>query len=295
MAVSAAVTGGAPSASGIGDGTEPVDALERLETELLLTGISRHYGYDFRGYAPASLARRIRYAMHNEGVRSVSALQDLVLHDEEVLERFLRGLTIHVTSMFRDADFYKAFRKHVIPQLRTYPFVRIWHAGCATGEEVYSMAILLEEEGLYDRARIYATDISDTVLDRARRGVFPVDLMHKYAESYRRAGGERDFTRYHVADSEFAIMTSALRRNIIFSRHNLTSDGSFNEFNVIVCRNVMIYFGNELRDRVQTLLQDSLVRFGYLCLGKKESLAHTPLAARFEELPQQVRIYRRNG
>ena len=269
------------------------DDLEKLEIELLLSGIARHYGYDFRGYAPASLTRRVRHSMTNEGVRSVSELQAKVLHDNSALDRFLRTLTIHVTSMFRDGDFYRAFRKQVLPQLRTYPFVRIWHVGCSTGEEVYSMAILLEEEGLYERARLYATDISDSVLERARRGIFPVELMRKYTEAYHKAGGVQDFSRYYVADGEYAIMSSSLRKNVVFSQHNLASDGSFNEFNVILCRNVMIYFGNDLRDRAQRLLHDSLVRFGYLALGKKEGLDHGPIAARFEPLPGETKIYRR--
>ena len=271
----------------------PDQDLEALEIELLLTGIARHYGYDFRGYAPASLKRRIHHAMGNTGARTVSELQARVLHDPLALERLLRTLTIHVTSMFRDGDFYRALRKQVIPQLRTYPFVRIWHAGCSTGEEVYSMAILLEEEGLYDRARLYATDISASALERAQRGIYPVDLMRRYTEGYHRAGGIQDFSRYYVADGEHAIMASSLRRNIVFSQHVLGADGSFNEFNVILCRNTMIYFGADLRDRAVQLLHDSLVRFGYLALGKKETLDATPHATRFEPLPGDSRIYRR--
>jgi chemotaxis protein methyltransferase CheR len=269
------------------------DDLERLEIELLLTGIARHYGYDFRGYSPASLRRRVRHTMTGMSVRTVSELQARVLHDGVALDRLLRQLTIHVTSMFRDGDFYRAMRKQVIPQLRTYPFVRVWHAGCSTGEEVYSMAILLEEEGLYERTRLYATDISEAVLDRARRGIYPVDLMRKYTEAYHRAGGNQDFSRYYVADGEHAIMSSSLRRNIVFSPHNLGSDSSFNEFNLILCRNVLIYFGANLRDRATQLLHDSLVRFGYLALGKKESLDPTPQAGRFEALQGDTRIYRR--
>lgn len=269
------------------------DDLERLEIELLLTGIARHYGYDFRGYSPASLRRRVRHTMAGMNVRTVSELQARVLHDPVMLDRLLRQLTIHVTSMFRDGDFYRAMRKLVIPQLRTYPFVRVWHAGCSTGEEVYSMAILLEEEGLYERSRLYATDISETVLDRARRGIYPADLMRKYTEAYHRAGGTQDFSRYYVADGENAILSSSLRRNIVFSPHNLGSDSSFNEFNLILCRNVLIYFGANLRDRATQLLHDSLVRFGYLALGKKESLDPTPHVGRFEMLPGDARIYRR--
>jgi chemotaxis protein methyltransferase CheR len=269
------------------------DDLEQLEIELLLTGIARHYGYDFRGYAPASLKRRVHHAMSGMNLRTVSELQARVLHDPLALDRFLRALTVHVTSMFRDSDFYRALRKQVIPQLRTYPFIRVWHAGCSTGEEVYSMAILLEEEGLYDRARLYATDVSENVLDRARRGIYPIELMRKYTEAYHRAGGTEDFSRYYIADGENAILSSSLRRNIVFSPHNLGSDGSFNEFNLILCRNVLIYFGAQLRDRAATLLHDSLVRFGYLALGRKETIDPTPLASRFETLPGDTRIYRR--
>ena len=276
--------------------TERAQELERLEIELLVTGLHRHWGYDFRHYAPASLRRRIRHAMKHEGVATVSELQLRVLHDRGALDRFLRTLTVHVTSMFRDSDFYRTMRKHVVPQLRTYPFVRIWHAGCSTGEEAYSLAILLHEEGIYDRCRIYATDISDSILERARKGIFPLDAMRRYTEAYHRAGGVGDFSSYYVADADSAIMASHLRRNILFSAHNLASDGSFNEFNLICCRNVMIYFDDELRLRVHQLLLDSLVRFGYLAVGKKESLDHGPIARFFEPVAGgDTRVYRRVG
>ena len=274
-------------------GARVESALENLEIELLLQAITRHYGFDFRGYAAASMKRRIHHAMDSLAVETVSHLQARVLHDEDAFERFLRSLTIHVTAMFRDADFYRSMRTQVIPQLRTYPFIRIWHAGCATGEEVYSMAILLEEAGLYDRARLYATDISEHVLEHARRGIYSAELVRKYTEAYHRAGGVQDFSRYYLADGERAIMASSLKRNIVFSPHNLASDGSFNEFNLILCRNVLIYFGGDLRDRVAQLLHDSLVRFGYLALGRKENLELTPLSARFESLPGGQRIYKR--
>jgi chemotaxis protein methyltransferase CheR len=273
----------------------PDHDLEALELDLLLQGVARHYGYDFRGYAPASLKRRVHHAMTELGACTVSELQDRVLHDEAALDRLLRALTIHVTAMFRDPDFYRAFRRQVLPQLRTYPFVRIWHAGCSTGEEVYSMAILLEEEGLYDRARLYATDISESALDRARRGIYSAELMRRYTEGYHKAGGTNDFSRYYVSNGAHAILSSQLKRNIVFSPHNLGSDSSFNEFNVIFCRNVLIYFGADLRDRAAKLLHDSLVRFGYLALGKKESIDPTPLASRFEALPGDQRIYKRIG
>ena len=267
--------------------------LENLEIDLLLQAVARRYGYDFRGYAPASLKRRIHHAMEAMGIATVSGLLGRVLHDELALDRFLRSLTIHVTAMFRDAEFYRQFRSVVVPQLRTYPFVRIWHAGCATGEEVYSMAIVLEEEGLYDRARLYATDISESVLELARRGIYSTELMRKYTDGYHRAGGTQDFSRYYVADGAHAILTASLKRNIVFSPHNLASDGSFNEFNVILCRNVLIYFGAELRDRVAELLYGSLIRFGYLALGRRESLELTAIGVHFEAVPGDQRIYKR--
>ena len=269
--------------------------VERLEIELLLAALARQHGWDFRHYAQASLRRRIRYAARNEGVTSISELQARVLHDPEALARLIRTVSIHVTTMFRDADFYRTLRERVIPQLRTYPFIRLWNAGCSTGEETYSLAILLQEEGLYERCRIYATDISDQLLEKARRGIYTLDQVRRYTQAYHRSGGTNDFSKHYVADQGNAIMTHALRKNIVFSQHNLASDGSFNEFHVILCRNVMIYFDGELRDRVLQLLLGSLVRFGYLAVGKKERLELSPIGHRFEPLPDDARIYRRHG
>jgi chemotaxis protein methyltransferase CheR len=267
--------------------------VERLEIELLLDALARFHGYDFRNYAQASLTRRIRHAARNEGVASISELQHKVLHDGDALHRLVRTVSIHVTAMFRDADFYKTFRTQVIPQLRTYPFIRIWHAGCSTGEEVYSLAIVLHEASIYDRCRIYATDISDDLLERARRGIYPLDVIRRYTDAYHRAGGTEDFSRYYVADAHGAIIASSLRRNVVFSLHNLAVDASFNEFHIILCRNVMIYFDTTLRDRVLELLYGSLVRFGYLAVGKKERIELTKLGTRFAMLPGDARIYRR--
>ena len=283
-----------PNPRSPGTSSGPND-VERLEIELLLDALARHHGWDFRNYAQASLRRRIRYAARNEGVVSISELQARVLHDQEALARLIRGISIHVTTMFRDPDFYKAFRARVIPQLRTYPFIRMWNAGCSTGEEAHSMAIVLAEEGLYDRCRIYATDISDQLLEKARRGIYSLEQMRRYTQAYHRAGGTQDFSKYYVADQGNAIMAHALRKNIVYSQHNLASDGSFNEFHVILCRNVMIYFDAQLRDRVLGLLLGSLVRFGYLAIGKKERLELTAIGHRFEPLPGDARIYRRHG
>jgi chemotaxis protein methyltransferase CheR len=269
------------------------DSLEKLEIELLLSAVAQHHGYDFRNYAEASMARRVRRAVTEEGVASVSALQHRVLHDPDALGRLVHTLTVTVTSMFRDADFYRAFRTRVIPHLRTFPFVRLWHAGCSTGEEVYSLAILLHEEGLYDRCRIYATDVSEHVLDRARRGIYPLDKLRKYIDAYHRSGGTSDFSRYYVADTGNAIIATPLRRNIVFSQHSLTTDGSFNEFHAIVCRNVLIYFDDDLQRRVTQLLHDSLARFGYLAIGRKERIEHTVVGRAYEQLTGDMRIYKR--
>ena len=279
-----------------GDATPPLSYdpdLERIEIELLLEGIFRHYGFDFRSYAYASIRRRLWRRIEAEGLKTVSALQERALHEPEMMERLLLDLSINVTAMFRDPAFYLAFRQKVVPHLRTYPFIRIWHAGCSTGEEVYSMAILLEEEGLYDRARIYATDINEVVVHRARAGIFPLERMQEYTENYIRAGGTRSFSEYYVAKYDGALFSPALQRNVVFSQHNLVTDRSFAEFNVILCRNVLIYFDRELQTRVHGLFHESLVHLGILCLGSKESLRLSQYEDSYEELSSAERIYRK--
>ncbi len=267
--------------------------LERLEIELLLEAIYRHYGFDFRSYAYASIRRRLWRRMEAEGLTTVSALQDRILHEPATMEQVLLDLSINVTAMFRDPTFYLAFRQRVVPLLRTYPFIRIWHAGCSTGEEVYSMAILLEEEGLYERARIYATDINEVVVHRARAGIFPLERMQEYTENYIRAGGIRSFSEYYVAKYDGALFSPALQRNVVFSQHNLVTDRSFAEFNVILCRNVLIYFARDLQTRVHGLFHESLVHLGILCLGSKETLRLSKYESSYEELSGPERIYRK--
>jgi chemotaxis protein methyltransferase CheR len=268
--------------------------LERIEVDLLLEGVFRHYGFDFRSYAYSSLKRRLWKRIQAEGLGSISALQDRVLHDPIMMEKLLLDLSINVSAMYRDPTFYKSFREMVVPVLRTYPFVRIWHAGCSTGEEVYSMAILLEEEGLYDRSRIYATDINEVVLQTAKNGIFPVEKMQEYTQNYLRAGGSRSFSDYYVAKYDAAIFSSSLTRNVVFSQHNLVTDRSFSEFNVILCRNVMIYFDRKLQDRVHSLFYESLVPFGFLCLGSKESLRFSKFEDCYEAVDDRNKIYRRS-
>src|SRR5213078_483147 len=210
-----------------------------------------------------------------------------------VMERLLLDLSINVTSMFRDPSFYAALREHVVPRLRTYPFTRIWVAGCSTGEEVYSLAILLAEEGLYERTRIYATDINESVLDRARAGVFPLDKMREYTENYIRAGGTQAFSEYYLAKYDGAQFQRSLIENVVFAQHNLVSDHSFNEFNVIICRNVMIYFDRTLQNRVHRLFYESLVTFGVLALGAKETIRFSPFEERYEDLDADERLYKK--
>ena len=266
---------------------------EALELQLLLEGVYRQYGFDFREYAPASLKRRVWRRVHAEHAETITGLLERVLHDADVMERLWLDLSINVTSMFRDPTFYNAFRVQVVPLLKTYPFTRIWVAGCSTGEEVYSLAILLHEEAIYDRTRIYATDINEAVLERARDGVFPLDKMQEYTQNYIRAGGKRAFSEYYVAAYDGAQFDRRLIRNVVFAQHNLVSDRSFNEFNVIVCRNVMIYFDRSLQDHVHKLFYESLPTFGLLALGHRESIAFSPHADSFEELDAAEKLYRK--
>jgi chemotaxis protein methyltransferase CheR len=279
-------------------GTEPDPQafkpdLERIEIELLLEGIFRHYGFDFRAYAYASIRRRLWKRIEEEGLSSVSALQERVLHEPALMEKLLLDLSINVTAMFRDPSFYVTFREHVVPLLRTYPFIRIWHAGCSTGEEVYSMAMLLREEGLYDRSRIYATDINEIVLQRAKAGIFPLERMQEYTENYMRAGGKRSFSEYYTAKYGGALFDQSLTKNVVFSQHNLVTDRSFSEFNVILCRNVLIYFDKTLQSKVHSLFYDSLAMFGVLVLGSKETLRFMAHEECYEQMAPPEKIFRK--
>jgi chemotaxis protein methyltransferase CheR len=267
--------------------------LDGIELGLLTEAVYRRYGLDFRDYATASLRRRVQLTMQEEGAQTITGLIEKLLHDPPVMERLLLRLSINVTAMFRDPGFFASVRKNVIPHLRSYPFVRIWHAGCSTGEEVYSMAILLTEEGLYDRCRIYATDMNEVALQRARDGIVQIDQMQEYSTNYLRAGGMGSLSEYYTANYGHAIFRAGLRKNLVFSQHNLVTDGSFNEFNVILCRNVMIYFNDQLQNRVHKLLYSSLRRYGVLGLGRKESLRGTPHEPDYETIDESERIFRR--
>jgi chemotaxis protein methyltransferase CheR len=269
--------------------------LERLELDLLLEAIHQRYGYDFRGYARASLRRRLWRRTDLEGLRSLSGLQERILHDPLCMERLLNDLSVNVTEMFRDPGCHAALRDEVFPLLRTHPFIRIWVAGCSTGEEVVSIAISLREHGLLDRSLIYATDMDAEVLARARLGAFPLDRLQGYTRNYLEADGKEAFSAYYTVSGDRAVFDPALLRDVVFAQHNLATDRSFNEFHVVVCRNVLIYFGRDLQDRVLQLFDESLSRRGVLALGRKETIRGTVLEDRYEPVVEAERIYRKRA
>jgi chemotaxis protein methyltransferase CheR len=271
------------------------ERLEAIEIDLFVEGIFRHYGVDFRNYSFPSLRRRLWNMAHGEGVGTISALQNKVLHDPAALQRLVLHVSVTFTSMFRDPGFYASFRTEVVPLLRAHPFIRIWHAGCATGEEAYSMAILLHEENLYERCRLYATDMNEVSLKAAKEGIFPLSQMDENQQNYAGAGGTGLLSDYYVAKYDHAIFRQSLKKNLLFSHHNLVIDGSFNEFNVILCRNVMIYFDRVLQERVHKLFYQSLRRFGVLGLGRKETLRGTVHEHDYEPIHHDEKIYRRVG
>jgi chemotaxis protein methyltransferase CheR len=268
-------------------------ALEEIEIQLLLEGIRLTYGYDFREYALRPLRRNIVAAMQAEGIPTISAYQDRILHDATCMQRFLGMVGVSVTSMFREVELVHALRDEVIPVLRTYPSVRIWMVGCATGEEVYSLAILLEEEGVLRHARIYATDLNEDTLAVARMGAYPLDRMRSYEEAYRRAGGRLALSDYYTVSGRSARFSRSLQSNVTWAQHNLVTDASFNEFHLIVCANVLIYFRPTLQERAHRLFYDSLVRSGYLALGKGESLVFSPGSSRYQSVRNGVSLFRK--
>ena len=270
----------------------PVE-IERLEIDLLLETIFRRYGYDFRGYARASIDRRVRQLLSSTGCTAVAELIPKVLKDAEFFSRLVRNFSIPVTEMFRDPAVYRAVREKVVPLLRTWPHFKIWHAGCATGEEVYSLAMLLKEEGLYERATIYATDFNEEALDLAREGIYPIEKIKAATRNYQLAGGKGSLSDYYHAAYDAARMDPALRERVVFSVHNLATDSVFGEIHLVFCRNVLIYFGRELQNRALWLLTDSLVHGGYLCLGTKENLQFTEVHAHFSTLDHAARLYKK--
>ncbi|MGF1760706.1 protein-glutamate O-methyltransferase CheR [Photobacterium sagamiensis] len=266
---------------------------EQLEIQLLLEAIFRKYGYDFRNYAFAHTKRRLEHRRAHEGLRSFSEMQHRVIRDEPFFNKVLLDLSINVTEMFRDPWFYQRVRDTVVPHLKTYPFIKVWHAGCSSGQEVYSMGILLEEEGVKDRVQIYATDFNERILEKAKLGIYPMDLVREYTANYQQSGGTRSFSDYYAADYDNVVMKSFLKDKMLFSPHNLVTDGVFGEMNIIFCRNVLIYFNRELQNRVLQLFCDSLCPGGFLCLGSKESLRFSDVADQFEVVSEREKIYRK--
>ena len=270
-------------------------AIEDIEIDLLLEALFRTWGYDFRSYARASMARRIGQFMSANGVDRISDIIPRVIHDRAFFSKLVRYFSVSVTEIFRDPFVYKSLRERVIPLLRTWPHIKIWHAGCATGEEVYSLAILLSEEDLYHRATIYATDFNEEVLEKAREGVYEAGLMQAATRNYQQAGGKASLGDYYHVRYGAVRMDAALRRNIVFADHNLVSDSVFAETHLVFCRNVMIYFNRDLQNRALGLFTDSLVHGGFLCLGTKEDLRFTTVVAQFSAVDEKARIYRKSG
>jgi chemotaxis protein methyltransferase CheR len=266
---------------------------QTIEIDLLLEGLWRKYGYDFRDYSRASIERRVLHRLALSEYDSILELTHHLLEDRPAFETFLEDLSINVTEMFRDPFFYRTFREKLVPYLKTHPFVRIWVPGCATGEEVYSIAIVLKEEGLYDRSQIYATDFNETVLQKAKEGIYSLDRIKKYTSNYQEAGGVNSFANYYTASYNSVIFHSSLKSNIVFAAHNLVADKVFNEMQLISCRNVLIYFNKALKNRVHELFYDSLCHSGVLCLGTKESLRFSGHEDAYEEFAKHEKMYRK--
>lgn len=267
---------------------------ERIEIKLLLEGLYLKYGYDFRDYAGAHLKRRLQYRRKANDFSSYLHMLHRLINEQDLFYELLLDLSINVTEMFRDPWVYKKIRELVVPHLKTYPFIRSWHAGCSTGQEVYSMCILLHEEGVSSKKiQVYATDFNDLILERAKKGVYPIDSIREYTSNYQKAGGLNSFSDYYRAEEETVVIDSPLRERVLFSAHNLATDMVFAEMNIILCRNVLIYFNKALQNRVIKMFYESLCPGGFLCLGSKESLKFTEFGDHFEVIAEKEKIYRK--
>jgi chemotaxis protein methyltransferase CheR len=269
--------------------------LHNIEVELFVQALQKRHGYDFRQYASASLKRRVRLLADQLGCKTISGLTERLLHEPQLLPNVLEGLTVPASEMFRDPSVFRALREKVFPLLASYPQINIWQAGCAHGQEVYSLAILLEEAGLYDRSQIFATDLSDLALQRASEGIYPAKDAQQWSRNYQAAGGIHSLADYCSAGYKLLKLHQRLRRHVTFAVHNLATDGVFCESHLILCRNVMIYFSDPLQDRALALFRDSLVRGGFLCLGLRENLNPAPHAPEFSPFDAALRIYRLAG
>jgi chemotaxis protein methyltransferase CheR len=271
----------------------PIDEGEEIEISLLLEGINLKYGFDFRHYVRSSIHRRILKLMKLNNLATITSVLERVIHDPDYMDTVLNIFSVKVTEMFRDPRFFETFRLKVIPILRSYPEIRIWHAGCATGEEAYSMAILIREEGLAEKTQIYATDFNEEAIEKAKLGAFPLKRMQLFTKNYLQAGGIKEFSEYYATDHKLAYFDSSLKGMITFARHNLVTDGSFNEFHVILCRNVLIYFDTSLKNKAHNLFYDSLIPNGFLGLGNKESLLSIEKEQYYKDVASAERIFQK--
>lgn len=267
--------------------------IEHVEVDLLLEALYRRYGYDFRSYARASIDRRVRQFVSAKGLSHIAELIPACIHDEGLFAELAQYFSISVTEMFRDPFVYRVLREQVVPVLQTFPHVKVWHAGCATGEEVYSLAIVLKEAGLLARTTLFGTDFNDGVLDQARQGIYPAERIQEFTRNYQEAGGSRSFSEYYHASYDAACMDTGLKERITFANHNLTADKVFGEMQLVFCRNVLIYFDRQLQDRALRLFTDSLVRGGFLCLGTKETLQFSQVAEAYETVDRAARIFKK--
>lgn len=265
--------------------------IQQIELDLLIEALYQRYGFDFRQYNQASMKRRLLHHLAKTGYSTISELIPVILHSPEAFKRLFFDISVTVTEMFRDPWFFRALRERVFPFLKTFPFINVWQAGCATGEEVYSLAIMLQEEGLYERTRIYATDFNDGALETAKSRIYPLERLKAYSANYQQAGGKHSLADYYHARYHSVIIDKSLQKNITFANHNLATDGVFAEMHLILCRNVLIYFNRSLQNRVLTLFRDSLCYNGFLCLGSKETVQFSAVEDCFSEYAPKERIY----
>lgn len=286
------------------DGAEKIDGnnfgadfqglhLQDADVTLFLESILQKFGYDFHNYSRSHLLRRIHFRMQREGISTVNGLREKILSSPEAFKLLLQDFSINVTEMFRDPQFFLAFRQKVVPILSTYPFIKVWNAGCSTGEEVFSLAIVLKEENLLNRTQIYATDFNKNVLEVARKGIFPLEYIEGFNKNYKEAGGKYDLSDYYTAKYGSVKFDSSLSKKIVFADHNLVVDQVFAEVHLIFCRNVLIYFNTTLQERVIELFYNSLVNGGVLCLGTKETIRHTERELNFSTVDRHNRIFKK--
>lgn len=267
--------------------------IEEIEVSILLEAIHQRWGHDFRQYAKASLYRRIRSCLEDCGLKNISEMVPHIIHDRKFFDSFLNGLTVNVTEFFRDPDFFKILRRDVIPYLNTFHHIKIWSVGVSTGQEIYSLAILLKEEDIYEKCLLYATDFNDSVLDIARRGIYQAQDIQASTRNYLKAGGKKSFTDYVHADYESVAISNSLKKNIVFANHNIATDSVFGEMNLVLCRNVLIYFNNDLQNTALQLFDKSLTSNGFLCLGPKESINFSEIKGSYSAVSEKLRIFQK--